>query len=95
MRRYIEGKDHENLECELRKYRPTDTHVRWPVQEPNDYNFWFSVAIKHTNGLFALTSLLRQPSVQPSLSQDNLNRPAILDGDVLTTLGESHKSTIF
>lgn len=85
MRRYIEGKDQENLECELRKYSPADTHVRWPVQEPNDYNFWFSVTIKHANGLFALTSLLRQPSVQPSSSQDNRNRN-ILDGDVLTTM---------
>lgn len=94
MRRYIEGKDQENLECELRKYIPTDTHVRWPVQEPNEYNFWFSVTIKHANGLFALTSLLRQPSVQPSSSQDNCNRN-ILDGDVLTTMGESHTPAIF
>lgn len=94
IRRYIEGTDIENFECELRRHSPTDSHVRWPVQAPSDHNFWFISNIKHTNGHFALTSVLRHPSVQPSSSQSNRNKPTIIDGDVLTTMGESHEPTL-
>lgn len=94
MRRHMEGTDIENFECELRRHSLTGSHVRWPTQAPGEHNFWFIADIKHTNGQFALTSVLRQPSVEPTSSQDNRNRPAIIDGDVLTTTSESHSPAV-
>lgn len=93
MLRYIEGTNLENFECELRRHGPVDGHVRWPVQGPGDYNFWFSSTIKDTQGQFALTTLLRQPSVEPSSGQGNHSWPTIVDGEVLTTTGECHTPT--
>lgn len=93
MRRYIEGTDIDNFGCELRRHSLTDSHARWPVQAPGDHNIWFTCNIKDTSGHFTLTSILRQPSAQPSSSQGNRNMPAIKDGDVLTTMGESHSNS--
>ncbi|XP_070762268.1 tapasin-related protein isoform X2 [Enoplosus armatus] len=86
LRRYTEGVEAEQLECELRRYSTQGIHVRWPVQGPQEYNRWFSCTLKHTKGLFTVTVFLRHPSDQPpSGKQDYLSWPAIGDREILTT----------
>ncbi|XP_070685273.1 tapasin [Pempheris klunzingeri] len=84
--RYVEGVEAEQLECQLQRYSTQGIYVRWPVQEPQDYNRWFSCTLKHTKGLFTVTGFLRHPSDQPPPGQqDYLRWPAIEDREILTT----------
>lgn len=94
LRRYIEGVEPDQLECELRRYSTKGIHVRWPVQGPTEYNRWFSCSLKHTKGLFTVTGFLRQPSDQPpSGKQDYLSWSAIADKEILSSTGTSHHTT--
>ncbi|XP_028276320.1 tapasin-like isoform X2 [Parambassis ranga] len=78
LRRYMEGVEADQLECELRRYRP--------VQGPVVYNSWFSCTLKHRQGLFTVTSVLRQLTAQPHPGQqEHSSWPAIKDGEILTT----------
>lgn len=84
LRRYTEGVEPEQLECELRRYSTKGTHVRWPVLGAKEYNHWFSCNLKHSK--FTVTGFLRHPSDQPaSGKQDYRNWPAIADREILTT----------
>ncbi|XP_044057799.1 tapasin-related protein [Siniperca chuatsi] len=86
LRRYVEGVEAEQLECELRRYSTEGIHVRWPVKGAQEYNRWFSCTLKHTKGLFTVTGFLRHPSDQPpSGQQDYRSWPAIGDREILTT----------
>uniref|UniRef100_A0A4W6BJ66 Dehydrogenase/reductase (SDR family) member 13b.2 n=1 Tax=Lates calcarifer TaxID=8187 RepID=A0A4W6BJ66_LATCA len=87
LRRYVEGVEAEQLECELRRYSTEGIHVRWPVQaSQQEYNRWFSCTLKHSKGLFTITGFLRHPSDQPPTGQqDYRSWPAIRDREILTT----------
>ncbi|XP_059187828.1 tapasin-related protein-like [Centropristis striata] len=86
LRRYIEGAEAEQLECELRRYSTEGIHVRWPVMGARDYNRWFSCTLRHTKGLFTVTSFLRHPSDQPPPGQQDYRKwPPIGDKEILTT----------
>lgn len=86
LRRYVEGLEAEQLECELRRYSTEGIHVHWPFQGAQEYNRWFSCTLKHSNGLLIITGFLRQPSDQPPPGQqDYRSWPAIGDRDILTT----------
>lgn len=86
LRRYIEGAEAEQLECELRRYSTEGIYVRWPVQGARDYNYWFSCTLRHTKGLFTVTGFLRHPTDQPPPGQQDYRRwPAIGDREILTT----------
>ncbi|XP_059187827.1 tapasin-related protein-like isoform X2 [Centropristis striata] len=86
LRRYIEGAEAEQLECELHRYSTEGIHVRWPVMGARDYNHWFSCTLRHTKGLFTVTSFLRHPSDQPPPGQQDYHKwPPIGDKEILTT----------
>ncbi|KAF1393670.1 hypothetical protein PFLUV_G00018440 [Perca fluviatilis] len=86
LRRYIEGVEAEQLECELRRYSTEGIHVRWPVLGAQEYNHWFSCTLRHAKGLFTVTGFLRRPSDQsPPGQQDYRKWPAIEDREILTT----------
>ncbi len=93
MRRYVEGVEAEQLECKMRRYSTEGIHVRWPVKGAQEYNRWFSCTLRHTKGLFTITSSLRHPSDQPpSGQQDYRSWPAIGDKEILQTTGNTHHS---
>lgn len=88
LRRYVEGVEPDELECELRRYSTEGIHVRWPVQVqgPKEYNYWYKCTLKHTKGLFTATGFLRLPSdTHPPGQQDYRSWPAIADREILTT----------
>ncbi|XP_061590878.1 tapasin-related protein-like [Cololabis saira] len=86
LRRYVEGVEPEDLECELRRYSTEGIHVRWPVQGALGYNRWFSCTLKHSKGVFTVTGFLRHPSDQgPPGQQDYRSWPAISDRELLPT----------
>ncbi|KAF3693138.1 Tapasin-related protein [Channa argus] len=86
LRRYVEGLEAEQLECELRRYSTEGIHVHWPFQGAQEYNRWFSCTLKHSNGLLIVTGFLRQPSDQPPPGQQDYHHwPAIGDREILTT----------
>ncbi|XP_008304070.1 uncharacterized protein LOC103375542 isoform X1 [Stegastes partitus] len=86
LRRYMEGVEAEQLECEMRRYSTEGIHVRWPVQGAQGYNRWFSCTLRHSEGLFTVTGFLRHPSDQPPPGQQDYRRwPPIADGEILST----------
>uniref|UniRef100_A0A8C6NWV1 Si:ch211-108p6.4 n=1 Tax=Nothobranchius furzeri TaxID=105023 RepID=A0A8C6NWV1_NOTFU len=86
MRHYVEGVEAEQLECELRRYSTQGIYVHWPSQKAREYNHWFSVSLKHNQGLFTVLGFLRHPSDQPPPGkQDYLSWVPITDGQMLTT----------
>lgn len=86
LRRYVEGAAVDQLECELRRYSTEGIYVRWPVQGARDYNRWYRCTIRHSEGLFTVTSFLRQSSDQaPPGQQDYRSWPTIEDRETLTT----------
>nr|XP_019950572.1 PREDICTED: tapasin-related protein-like isoform X1 [Paralichthys olivaceus] len=86
LRRYVEGVEAQDLECELRRYSTEGIQVHWPSQETQEYNRWFSCTLKHSKGLLTVTSFLRHPSDQPPPGmQDYRHWPVIEDREILTT----------
>ncbi|XP_033953259.1 LOW QUALITY PROTEIN: tapasin-related protein [Pseudochaenichthys georgianus] len=86
LRRYLEGVETEQLECELRRYSTAGIHVRWPVLGAREYNHWFTFTLKHTNGLFRITGFLRHPSDTAAPGQQDYNSwTAIGDREMLVT----------
>ncbi|XP_047450039.1 tapasin-like [Mugil cephalus] len=87
LRRYVDEEEADQLECELRRFSTEGIHVRWPVQAAaQEYNRWYSCSLKHSKGLFTITSFLRQPSDQPPPGQqDYRSWTAIADREVLVT----------
>lgn len=82
----------EKLECNLRRHSPENKNVSWPVKGGKDHDYWFSCTLKHTEGLFTLTSFLRHPSNQASPEKSHGNWPAIIDGEIVITTGKTHQS---
>lgn len=86
LRRYLDGLEADQLECEMRRYSTEGIYVRWPVQEVQEYNRWFTCTLRHSKGLFTVTGFLRHPSNQaPPGQQDFRSWPAIEDREILTT----------
>lgn len=86
LRRFVEGVDADELQCELNRYSTEGIHVRWPVKGAEEYNRWFICTLKHSRGLFTVISFLRQPSDQPPSGEQDYRRwPVIEDRNVLTT----------
>lgn len=86
MRRYLDGAEAEQLECELARYSTEGIRVRWPVLGDDSYNYWFRCTIRHSAGRFTVTTFLRQASDHPPPEQQDFrNWPNIPDGETLTT----------
>ncbi|XP_060901968.1 tapasin-related protein isoform X3 [Labrus mixtus] len=65
LRRYLEGVEAEQVECELHRFSTPGIQVRWPVKGDHEYSCWFTCTLKHTGGLFKVTGLLRHQSDRP------------------------------
>ncbi|TNN33739.1 Tapasin [Liparis tanakae] len=86
LRRFLEETEAEHLDCELRRFSTDGRHARWPVTGATGYNRWFSCTLRHAQGLFTVTGVLRQPTDQPAPGQHDYHSwPAIADGETLTT----------
>ncbi|XP_063763070.1 LOW QUALITY PROTEIN: tapasin-related protein-like [Eleginops maclovinus] len=86
LRRYLEGVEAEQLECELRRYSTAGNYVRWPVMGAREYNNWFTCILKHTDGLFTVTGFLRHPSDTTAPRKQDYNHwPPIGDREMLVT----------
>ncbi|XP_052471733.1 tapasin-related protein isoform X1 [Carassius gibelio] len=85
MRRYLEGSK-DTLLCEIRRYSTGGIVMRWPTAGAQDHNVWFTCTIRHTQGLFVITSFLRHATASPAQAQiDFMEWKEISDGDLLTT----------
>ncbi|XP_056297216.1 tapasin [Pseudoliparis swirei] len=86
LRRFLEETEAEHLDCELRRFSTDGRRARWPVQGGPGSNRWFSCTLRHAQGLFTVTGVLRHPSDQPAPGQQDYHSwPAIADGETLTT----------
>ncbi|XP_031587579.1 tapasin [Oreochromis aureus] len=86
LRRYVEGMEEEQLECELRRYSTEGIYVRWPAMGAQEYNHWFLCTLRHSRGLFTVAGFLRHPSDQPPPGEQDYRKwPPIPDREVLTT----------
>lgn len=81
---YLEDKSAEQLACELHRYSTDGVHVQWPLQENQDYNYWYNCIIKHR--AFTVSSFLKQPSQNTAPGHHDYHHWTVIkNGDILTT----------
>lgn len=86
MRKYIEGVVEHQLQCEIRRYSTESPQMRWPGLGAQEHDIWFTCTIRHTDGVFIITSFLRHTPATPTPGQAHyLNWAAIADRAALTT----------
>lgn len=89
MRRYLEG-DEDTLHCEVRRYSTGGIVMRWPITGAQDHDVWFTCTIRHTQGLFVITTFLRHtPTASAQGQVDYLQWITVNDRDLLTTSGNN------
>lgn len=89
MRRYLEGNE-DTLHCEIRRYSTEKIVVRWPITGAQDHDVWFTCTIRHTQGLFIITTFLRHtPTASAQGQVDDLQGITVNDRDLLTTSGNN------
>ncbi|XP_072548126.1 tapasin-related protein [Salminus brasiliensis] len=81
MRRYVEGSGGDMLQCEIRRYSTGGIVMRWPGLGAQEHDSWFTCTLKHTEGLFVITTFLRYTPAQKS----NQEWIQIADRELLTT----------
>ncbi|XP_041952243.1 tapasin-related protein-like [Alosa sapidissima] len=89
MRRYIKG-GLDTLQCEVRRHYSGGTPVRWPKLGAQEHDNWFTCTLHHTEGLFVITSVLRQSSnvrnvMQPGLQHWIQQWVPVADKDIIST----------
>ncbi|XP_018606086.1 tapasin-related protein [Scleropages formosus] len=73
MRQYAEGEPGE-LQCEIRRYSTGGIQMRWPGYGAQEHDNWFTCSLKHSEGLFSMTTFLRHASTTPTNPQDDYNK---------------------
>ncbi|RXN12443.1 tapasin-related -like protein [Labeo rohita] len=85
MRHYLEGTE-DKLLCEIRRYSTGRNVMRWPTAGAQDHDVWFTSTLRHSEGLFVITTFLRHTTVAPAeVKEDFLQWNKINDRDLLTT----------
>ncbi|KAL1260784.1 hypothetical protein QQF64_008611 [Cirrhinus molitorella] len=85
MRRYLEGTE-DKLQCEIRRYSTGGIVMRWPTAGVQDHDVWFTSTIRHSEGLFVITTFLRHATAASAEGQvDYLQWITVNDRDLLTT----------
>uniref|UniRef100_A0A8C1SLP5 Ig-like domain-containing protein n=1 Tax=Cyprinus carpio TaxID=7962 RepID=A0A8C1SLP5_CYPCA len=85
MRRYLEGSE-DTLNCEIRRYSTGGIVMRWPTAGAQDHDVWFTCTIRHTQGLFVITTFLRHTTAASAQGEvDFLQWKIVNDRDLLTT----------
>lgn len=82
MRRYVEGGE-DSLECEIQRYNTKGIVMRWPGLGAQEHDVWFTCTLRHSQGLFHLTTFLRHTPAQEGFQE----RIEIGDRELLTTSG--------
>lgn len=88
MRRYMESGE-DSLDCEIQRYNTTGIVMRWPGLGAQENDVWFTCILRHSQGLFHLTTFLRHTPAQEGFQE----RIEIGDRELLTTSG-NHEYTI-
>ncbi|XP_068562059.1 tapasin-related protein-like isoform X2 [Cebidichthys violaceus] len=84
LRRFLEGVEADQLDCELLRYSTEGKYTRWPFKGGHESDLWFSCILKHAK--FTVTGFLRHSSDQPPPGQqDHLSWLTIRDRETLTT----------
>ncbi|KAI2656262.1 Tapasin-related protein [Labeo rohita] len=68
MRRYLEGTE-DKLQCEIRRYSTGGIVMRWPTAGEQDHDVWFTCTLRHSEGLFVVTTFLRHTTAAPAEGQ--------------------------
>uniref|UniRef100_A0AAZ3PFE9 Ig-like domain-containing protein n=1 Tax=Oncorhynchus tshawytscha TaxID=74940 RepID=A0AAZ3PFE9_ONCTS len=58
MRKFVEGPV-DRLQCDIHRYSKGMSRVRWPSLGGMGHDIWFTCTLRHTAGLFNITSFLR------------------------------------
>uniref|UniRef100_A0A4W5N893 Ig-like domain-containing protein n=1 Tax=Hucho hucho TaxID=62062 RepID=A0A4W5N893_9TELE len=58
MRKFVEGPV-DQLQCDIHRYSKGMSRVRWPSLGGTGHDIWFTCTLRHTAGLFNITSFLR------------------------------------
>ncbi|MCI4385832.1 hypothetical protein PGIGA_G00055270 [Pangasianodon gigas] len=80
MRRYVEGGE-DSPECEIQRYNTKGIVMRWPGMGAQEHDVWFTCILRHSQGLFHLTTFLRHTPAQEGFQE----RIEIGDRELLTT----------
>ncbi|XP_076129146.1 tapasin-related protein-like isoform X1 [Alosa pseudoharengus] len=84
MRRYIKS-GLDTLQCEVRRHYSGGTPERWPSLGAHEHN-WFTCTLRHTEGLFVITSFLTHSSNVPNVMQPDLQQwVPVADKDIIST----------
>lgn len=85
MRRHAKG-GLDTLQCEVQRHR-TDGTVRWPSRGAQEQDSWFTCTLRHTEGVFRVTTFLRHSPSDASVVQPDLKWISVADRDTITTTG--------
>ncbi|KAK6323168.1 hypothetical protein J4Q44_G00055070 [Coregonus suidteri] len=58
MRKFVEGPV-DRLQCDIHRYSKGMSRVRWPSLGGKEHDIWFTCTLRHTAGLFNITTFLR------------------------------------
>ncbi|XP_023830225.1 tapasin-related protein isoform X2 [Salvelinus sp. IW2-2015] len=58
MRKFVEGPV-DRLQCDIHRYSKGISRVRWPSLGGTAHDIWFTCTLRHTAGLYNITSFLR------------------------------------
>ncbi|KAG5277226.1 hypothetical protein AALO_G00115140 [Alosa alosa] len=83
MRRYIKS-GLDTLQCEVRRHYLDGTPERWPSLGAQEHDNWFTCTLRHTEGLFVITSFLTHSSNVPNVMQPDQWVP-VADKDIIST----------
>ncbi|XP_062408064.1 tapasin-related protein [Sardina pilchardus] len=85
MRRYVKG-GVDTLQCEVRRHSTDGILMRWPGLGAQEHDVWFTCTLRHTEGLFVITTFLRHsPSVPSGVQPDSEQRISVADKDTIST----------
>ncbi|XP_076138176.1 tapasin-related protein [Alosa pseudoharengus] len=85
MRRYVKG-GVDTLQCEVRRHSTEGIQMRWPGLGAQEHDVWFTCTLRHTEGLFVITTFLRHsPSVPNDMQLDSEQRISVEDKDTIST----------
>lgn len=84
MRRYVKG-GVDTLQCEIRRHSTDGILMRWPGLGAQEHDVWFTCTLRHTEGLFVITTFLRHSPSVPNMQPDSEQRISVADKDTIST----------
>ncbi|KAI1890187.1 hypothetical protein AGOR_G00171100 [Albula goreensis] len=81
MRKYVQA-GVEQVQCDIHRYNAGGIEARWPGPGAQEHDRWFTCTLRHSEGLFILTTFLRYT---PTVAQADDAKWVIEDRDRLIT----------